>query len=75
MKVAASRVKAKFPLVAIRIEVENREMSTADYRASPEPTIIREAKIFSSTMFAMDFDWQRIFLCIALMRGCPPRVA
>ncbi|MDQ3665969.1 MAG: hypothetical protein M3410_05090 [Acidobacteriota bacterium] len=67
-------MKARFLLV-IKIEVENRNGSTADYRASPETPDHSRGKDFPSTMFAMDFDWQRILLCIALMRGCPPRVA
>ena len=63
-KVAASRVKAKFPVVAIRSKLRIGNGSTADYRASPEPMIIREAKISPSNDVCMDFDGQRIFLCI-----------
>ena len=62
--VAASRVKAQVTMVAIKIELRIGNGSTADYRGSPEPMIIREAKISPQTMFAMDFYWQRIFLCI-----------
>ncbi len=75
MKVAASRVEAKFPLVAIEIEVENREWLNGLTTRRLQHHYYSRGNDFSSTTFAMDFDWQRIFLCIALMRSCPLRVA
>jgi hypothetical protein len=74
MKVAASRVKAKFLGLLLRSKL-NREWLKGSLPGVSRTHDHSQGKDFSSTMFAMDFDWERIFLCIALMRGCPPRVA
>jgi hypothetical protein len=55
-------VKAKFPVLLFKIELKIGNGSTADYRASPELMIIREAMISPSSDVAMDFRLSAGFL-------------